>query len=734
MTSSSAGQEHRFTIRDYPKILVKRVWILVAVFVLGVGAVTVLTLKAEKTFRATATVQIRDPRTMGKVAGAGATVVYQDLDSQKYYETQYQILKQPSTIRRMVQTKIMGPEDEPIDEFKELRGLTEDQIVKGIVGRVDVVVRRGTEIVDISVDGKNPKVLHKLANALVETFMARQSTTLRDMRQTRIRDYETKALDAKLKMEREQEELTRFLHQHDKEPTMFERQFDAIQKSREVYTERLQETRLQLIDLEPTLEAVQGMIDEHPDDWVERLSNDPYVLRSDRIVRIDTDILEKRAELSELRKTRDVADLKVTDVQGEIQSLEAVRRLEVERLLLAVPDAVKRLKVTEEGVLARLEEVEQEYTKFADLKVRFEEFNRRIDHHRELSERYYRWLDEMVTGEQFYEETVKLVEKATEPTIPVSPKVGLNIGLAAMISLLMGFGLAVLLEHVDDTLMSKEEVARLGDDIPHLGVIRNIKPTAPSVRAGSAKPVAVSQQRDLFVVEQPKSTVAEDFRGVRTALSFGEGFDDARIFLVTSTSPKEGKTTVTINLSSVMASSDMKTLLIDADLRKPRVHRSFGISNEVGLTSLIIGRGSPTDCIRSPQIEGLENLDVLTSGAIPPNPSELLGRPALREILYELGAQYDRILIDSPPLGAVTDAAVLGRIVDRTILVVKAGKTKRRFIENSIEQLRRVNAKFAGVILNDLRSTATRYYPGYYQYYYYRSTYGTDDPRKKKGA
>lgn len=741
----SSGSDSRFTLRDYPKILIKRIWVLVGVFVLGVGAVTVLTMKAEKTYRATATVQIQDPRSFGKVAGAGATVLYGDLDSQTYYQTQYQILKQPSTIRRMVQFKILGAEGEPIDEFKGLRGLTEDEIVKGIVGRIDVSVRRNTEIVDISVDGRNPKVLHKIANALVETFMERQSSMLRENHDSRMRDFEQKALTAKVNMDREQESLTRFLQQQDVETTLFERRFDEIQTDRETWTAKLNEVRLEMIDLEPTNAAVKEAIEQDPEGWVDRLMHDPYVRNNERIGRVETDILKREAELSGLKDTRQDADPKVKEVRRELGSLNRIRRLEVERLLLAVPDVVKSLKLREEGYLRQLEKVEEVYKTFARLKVTFTEHQRKIDHWRSQSERFYRWLGEMFVGEEVYEETVKLVEKAREPTVPVSPKVALNIGLAALISALAGFGLIVFLEHVDDTLMTKEEVARLGEGIPFLGVIRNINVTEPGGRAGGGQ-IAASQQRDLFAVEQPKSTVAEDFRGVRTALSFGEGLEEHRVFLVTSTSPKEGKTTFTINLATVMAYSGLRTLLVDADLRKPRVHKSFDISNEVGLTNVITGRMSLAECIRHPRGLELErdpdgtkftdlgDLSVLTSGPIPPNPSELLGRPSLRELLQEVGEKYDRILIDSPPLGAVTDAAVLGRIVDQTILVVKAGKTKRRFIENSVEQLKRVNANFAGVVLNDLRSTPTRYYPGYYQYYYYSSAYGAEDSRKKKGA
>jgi polysaccharide biosynthesis transport protein len=727
-------REFRLSLKDYPKILLKRIWILVGIFVLGVGSVTALTVKMTPTFRATATVQIRTPN-RGLDVGSGQTLLY-GLDSEKYYQTQYMLLTQPSTIRTMVKYMILDSEDQPNPGFQEYAGMNVDAIARTIIGHVEVHERRKTEIVDISVEGTNPKVLHKVTNALVETFMTTQSNNLKRAREERIREFEERANDARRNMEEEEEAQKRFFQQHNLESQIFNETFARNQDQRTRFQERLDGVQIQIVDLMPVYDAVRKATEAGEKDWVLSLANNPFVRGNERICDIERDIDLCRAEKTGLLRTLNTGARDVVVIDERIARLETTRRMEMERLLRSVPDTMKGYEVCVEGYEKRIEAIEEDYRRFAGLKVTHDVFENRIKRFREQSARLFDRLSDLYTGGNADDATVNLVEQATEPSRPVRPNVPLNVGLSALLSALLGFGLILLLEHLDDTLMSKEEVDRLGDGIPFLGVIRSIRPAAKTAaRQETSGSRGNTRQKDLFAVEQPKSTVAEDFRGVRTALSFGEGLDDDRVFLVTSSSPKEGKTTVTINLATVMAYSGLKTLLIDADLRKPRVHKSFGISNEVGLTNVIIGRGTPADCVRSPNIENLENLDLLTSGPIPPNPSELLGRPHLKEILRELMAQYDRILIDSPPLGAVTDAAVLGRVVDRTILVVKAGKTKRRLIENAIEQLETVKAKFAGIVLNDLRSTATRYYPGYYQYYYYSSySYGGGDSRKKKGA
>ena len=179
-----------------------------------------------------------------------------------------------------------------------------------------------------------------------------------------------------------------------------------------------------------------------------------------------------------------------------------------------------------------------------------------------------------------------------------------------------------------------------------------------------------------------------------------------------------------------MAYSGARTLLIDADLRKPRVHKSFELNNSRGLTNLIIGDASAEELI---QPTGLDRLDVLCSGPIPPNPSELLGGPRMVQILDELKGKYDRILIDTPPIGAVTDAAVVGQVVDSVLLVVHAGKTRRKLIERGLEQLAQINVAVGGIVLNNLRIGQKRYYPGYdHYYYYYSSYYGADSQQKSR--
>ena len=192
---------------------------------------------------------------------------------------------------------------------------------------------------------------------------------------------------------------------------------------------------------------------------------------------------------------------------------------------------------------------------------------------------------------------------------------------------------------------------------------------------------------------------------------------------------REGKSTTVVNMAITMAQSGARVVVVDTDMRRPRLHKSFGVDNERGVSNVILGNANWTDVVRS---SGVEGLDVITCGPIPPNPAELLHTARFKELLKDLSGHYDRVLFDSPPVAAVTDSLVLGSMMDGVVLVVQAGKTSLMAAQQAKKSLVDVGAKLFGVVLNDVDLEHKQY--GYYQYYYYRSGYGSDSEKKKKKA
>ncbi|MBU5485773.1 CpsD/CapB family tyrosine-protein kinase [Clostridium sp. MSJ-11] len=229
--------------------------------------------------------------------------------------------------------------------------------------------------------------------------------------------------------------------------------------------------------------------------------------------------------------------------------------------------------------------------------------------------------------------------------------------------------------------------------------------------------------RNLITIEDPRSPIAEAYRTLRTNIQFSSFDKKIQSIVVTSSGPGEGKSTTSANLAIVMAQSGSKTILIDCDQRKSTVHKTFGLSNEIGISDLLVGKVDFKDAVQDSKVE---NLDILTAGTRPPNPSELLSSKKMKEFIDELREEYEYIIIDSPPIIAVTDAQLIASFTDGALLVISSGEVERAAAIKAKELLDKVNAKIIGIVLNKLEVSEKGYYGYYYQYYY-----GKDGDRKK---
>jgi polysaccharide biosynthesis transport protein len=301
---------------------------------------------------------------------------------------------------------------------------------------------------------------------------------------------------------------------------------------------------------------------------------------------------------------------------------------------------------------------------------------------------------------------VTVVSAPTVPTTPISPKPTRNLALGVVLGLLLGLGLALLRDLLDTTIKSEKDCALVTDATVIGGI--GFDPDAT--------------KHPLIVQADPHSPRAEAFRTLRTNLQFVDAANHPRSIVFTSSVPTEGKTTTTANLAITMAAGGARICVVEGDLRRPRLLEYMGMDGSVGLTNVLIGQAQLGDVV---QQFADSSVYVIGAGSVPPNPSELLGSSAMIETLRELESRFDVVIIDTPPLLPVTDAAVLSTIAGGTVLVVGAGRVDRDHLAKSLQSLEAVNGRVLGLVLNLIPTKGSD------GYYYYRQGYAPESPRRR---
>ena len=295
---------------------------------------------------------------------------------------------------------------------------------------------------------------------------------------------------------------------------------------------------------------------------------------------------------------------------------------------------------------------------------------------------------------------VWVIRNAFLPDAPSKPNKKRNLMLGLILGLMGGIGCAFLIEYLDNTVKSEKDLeARYGLTV--LGSVELVKEKGASIES--------------FIIQKPLSPLAESYRLIRTGLLLSAAEHPPRSILITSMGPQEGKTSTTINVARVLSQGNKKVLIIDCDLRRPRVHSIFAMQNDKGLSNFLTGNTQENIICKIPG----EDIFVVPSGTIPPNPSELLSSRKLKTFVEKMVENFDFVLIDSPPIQSVTDSLALTRVVDGTIVVVRAGKTTYEMLQSGLKKLRDVQCPLLGCVLNGQKRSHTSgsYYYGYTTYY-----------------
>ncbi len=417
----------------------------------------------------------------------------------------------------------------------------------------------------------------------------------------------------------------------------------------------------------------------------------------------------QQATLQEMESKYGADYPKLAELRGNIAGLERSIHQEINRIKGRAESDYEVAQQTEAGTKRQYEEAKSKADMLNDKAVEYAIVRQEAEDSRGLYEDLLKRLKEAGVLEGLRSSNITVIDPGRVPAKPKKPNVPLYMTIALGGGFFLGCCGALLVDTLDNKINSIAELEEMmGQSI--LGAL-------PEFRA-----LSVEGKMRISVLNEPHSTYAEALRTIRAALLLTQSETPPKLILVTSSIPGEGKSTVSINLATVLAQTGRRVLLVDADLRKGTIRRWLGISASSGLSSLLTGQ--TTDVVLH-AVEGIENLDVVPSGAVPPNPAELLDSEAMRRCLATWRAQYDFVIVDCPPVLPVADSVTLNSHVDATLLLARSGMTEKSQVKRSYQTLTRDRKHYVGVLLNGLRAEDSGYY-GYYGYRKNAYPYGSD--------
>jgi exopolysaccharide transport family protein len=710
-------------LRDYLWVMYKRRWTIIVFFAVLVTAVTVLSFTLTPIYSATAEIIIeKENPNILDIKELYAI----DTTAQDFYQTQYKILES-RFIARMVIDKLGLREN---DEFNPWAGTDgkgivealafwkrsdnnayeERQLIERFINALSIEPVRNTRLARIHFESQDPGLAAQIADTVVEAYIEHTM-------ESKIEAVHgaTDYLSRKIEEQRKKLEESELLLQQYKEQyniiSLKEKENITVAKLAELNSDVLK-TENARIEAEMRYKQAKE-IAGNP----EQIEAIITVVQNPFINKLKADEANLLNELSELSKKYGEKHPRIITVKEKLKATRENMNSEIIKIVNSLKNEYNVALAKEESLKSALEKQKEESQRLSKHAITYGVLLRDVETNRQMYEILLTRMKEAGISGGIETTNVRVVDSADVPYEPVKPKKGLNILLAAIVGLFGGTGIAFFIEYLDNAVKTPDDLKRYVG-VPYMGPIPNF---------GSQNEETSSAEGSLIVHEDSKSIAAEAYRGIRTAVIFASPDSGNKVLLVTSAAPSEGKSVTASNLAVSMAQSGKKTLIIDADFRKPRLHRLFNVSKEKGFSNLIVGATELEEVINKTDIP---NLDVIPCGHIPPNPAELLGSKNVRKYLNVLKERYSMIIFDSPPIMAVTDSIVLSTLVDDVLLVVWAGKTSREVVRRAAEQLRDVRANLIGAILNNITVGQESYY--YYQYYY--SYYGDKKSKESSSA
>ena len=718
-------------LRDYLRVLIKRIWVVLGTLAIIFGATLIASLRATPIYDAVGSIAINKPDPiLANIQNGNNNVDYSDPTTD--LDTEVRILKSDLLALQVISQL-------NLDKLPEFGGngikssssleLTTDALqpdsarasalLGAFKGNLRVLLEPNTRIIDIHYRSPNKELAARVVNAVANTYIEQNFKTRFESTMQASDWLSRQLVDLQMKVETSQEKLVKYQKEH---------QILGIDDKQNITTEKLDELNKELTAAESARmekESVYRLAESGDTDSAASIAagmangeGKAFVATSGLLDKLQAQKADLKIQAAQLNTQFGPAYPKIAQLNNQLQEIDIQIQSEMKKATSRLRGDYLAALQREQMLSAALEQQKQQENKMNESAIEYSFLKRDFETNRTLYEGLLQKLKEAGVTAGLRSNNIREVDIARTPGSPAEPNIPRNLGFAFVLGLTSGVGLAFLLEGIDNTVRTPEQAQAISG-LASLGMIpMGSKNSADNGSKRGLMVTGTKEPVELVTQSRPQSQMAESYRALRTSLLLTTLGAPPKIILITSALPREGKTTTSINTAVVLAQKGTRVLLIDADLRRPSIHKALGLGPRVGLSNVLTGGATLQQATVRWSV--LPNLYILPAGTPPPNPAELMASAQMLDLLAELREQYDHVIVDTPPTLSVTDAVVLSTRVDAVVLVIRSAQTTKPALRRSRDILAQVNARVAGVLLNavDLDSA------DYYYYYEYQGKYG----------
>src|SRR5438874_1489886 len=717
-------------VREYLRVLIKRKWVVIASLVVIFAAVAIATLKATPVYDATGSIAINklDPALISFKDSPNAGPDYydpSDLDTEvgilKSDLLAFQVIKQLNLDKRpefggsgQAQSTSLGL----TTDILQPDSVKTSAVLASFKSDLKVLLKPNTRIIEIRYRSTDKDSAARVVNTLINTYIEQNFKTKFESTMQASDWLSKQLIDLQMKVETSQEKLVRYQKQH---------QILGIDEKQNITTQKLDELNKELTAAESDRmekESLYRLAEAGDAESAASVagaatgSGKSSAASSGLLDKLEAQKADLKVQAAQLGTQFGPAYPKIAQINNQITEIDTQVQLEMKKVTARLRGDYMASLHRENMLRAALEDQKQQDNKLNESAIEYSLLKRDFETNRTLYEGLLQKLKEAGVTAGLRSNNIREVDIARTPGAPAEPNIARNLVFAFALGLSSGIGLAFLLEGLDNTVRTPEQAQAISG-LPSLGMI----PLGSKIgaEAGAKQGLVVASSKEpveLITQARPQSQMAESYRALRTSLLLTSLGAPPKIILITSALPREGKTTTSVNTAIVLAQKGTRVLLIDADLRRPSIHKALGMGPRVGLSNVLTGGATSQQAtVRSPI---LPNLFILPAGTPPPNPAALMASQQMFDLLAELREQYDHIVIDTPPTLSVTDAVVLSTRSDAVVLVIRSSQTTKPALRRTRDILTQVNARVAGVLLNAVNLNS----PDYSYYYEYQGKHG----------